>query len=386
MAKICFVTTTSVTLRTFIVETAVMLHKKEGFDITFICDKDEEFSKNLPEFIQYIPVSMKRGIDFSGLKTVYKLIRVFKQNQYDIIQYSTPNAAFYASIAAKIAKVPVRLYGQWGIRYVGFQGLKRKIFKTVEKMTCLCSTDIRSVSFKNMEFGISESLYKKDKVKVLGKGGTIGVDIAQYDINNSSYYSKLIRDRYELNGAFVYGFVGRFSRDKGCNELLQAFKKLSQKFNVKLMCIGDCEVNNEINKSLFNWARNSKQVVFTGNVENKELKKYYAAMDCYVHPSHREGFGMVLQEAAAMGCPILTTRIPGASEVMIEGESCLLAEPGNIDSLYQMMEKIYLQADMAVKLGLAARKRVEKYYNRPIMLENQRKDYRELKASRNIYE
>ena len=73
MKKICFITTISLTLKSFVVETAKYLHNECGYDVTLICDNDEEFAKSLPEYIHYIPVHMSRGIDFSGFASVLSL-------------------------------------------------------------------------------------------------------------------------------------------------------------------------------------------------------------------------------------------------------------------------------------------------------------------------
>ena len=126
--KICFVTTTPITLKAFVLEFAKYLHETAGAEVSFICDTDEEFAKSLPSYIHYFPVPMKRGISLSGIKATREMKKIFKREQFDIVQYSTPNAAFYASIASKSAKVPVRLYCQWGMAYVGMQGVKRGIF------------------------------------------------------------------------------------------------------------------------------------------------------------------------------------------------------------------------------------------------------------------
>ena len=135
MKKICFITTISSTMKNFILKTAKYLHKEGDYDITFICNSDDEFEKILPKYIKYIPVNMKRGVKLGAVKATYEIYKIFKKEKFDCIQYSTPNAALYASIAGKLANIKVRLYCQWGIRYVGFEkGVKRRIFKMLEKI------------------------------------------------------------------------------------------------------------------------------------------------------------------------------------------------------------------------------------------------------------
>ena len=322
MKKICFITTVSITLKSFVVETAKYLHNECGYDVTLICDNDEEFASVLPEYIHYIPVHMSRGIDLSGFASVLKFYKVFRKEKFDLIQYSTPNAACYASIASFLARVPIRLYAQWGIRYIGLSGKGRQIFKLIEKIVCKLSTHIRSVSPMNLQFAVSEGLYPKTKAKVIGNGGTIGVDMANYDINKKAEWRNEIRSKYNISDKdFVFGFAGRVSADKGCTELLTAFRNIAEtNQNAKLLIVGPLEDNCGISQELIQWAKNSDNVALTGMVPNKDMKIYYSAMDILVHPTYREGFGMVIQEAGALAVPVITTKIIGASEVLVVGE------------------------------------------------------------------
>ena len=375
--KICFVTTISGTLKSFVIPTARMLNEKLGVDITFICDYDDRFNCILPDYIKYIPISMKRGIDIKGINSIWRLYRIFKENKFDIVQYSTPNAAMYASMAARMAGVPIRLYGQWGIRYVGFEGIRRKLFKAIEKFTCLNSTHIRSVSPLNRQFGIDEGLYEKSKVKVVGNGGTIGVDLNLYDIDNKNNWRRGIRELYGIADTdFVFCFCGRISSDKGSCELLQAFRNLLQSYrNIHLMLIGGEEKNHGIGLDLLEWAHNCKNVHFCGRIDGKEITHYYSAVDALVHPSYREGFGMVIQEAGAMGIPVITTRISGAGEVMVDEESCLLVKPRDTEQLEAAMRRLIQDTELVRILGKNAYKRTKMLYARDTMLANQLKDY-----------
>lgn len=380
MKKICICTTVSITMKTFVVETAKYLHENCGYDITLICNEDEKFEKSLPEYLHFIPVHMARGIDLSALKSIKQFMQIFKEQKFDMVQYSTPNAACYASIAAKIVKVPVRLYCQWGIRYVGISGISRKIFKAIEKLVCRNSTDIRAVSPMNKAFAVSEGLYPEEKAVVVGKGGTIGVDMQRYDISKNPEYRSAIRKQYGISDdAFVYGFAGRVSADKGCTELLTAFRKITESEpDAKLLIVGPMEDNCGVPAEILEWARKSKQVVMTGMVDGSNMNEYYSAMDVLVHPTYREGFGMVLQEAGALGIAMITTKVPGASEVMEDGVSCLLVEPKDVSELESAMKKLITDREYSKIIGQAAYERTKQYYDRPIMLENQKADYEKL--------
>lgn len=378
--KICFVTTTSITLKTFVLDTAIMLHDRLNMDITFVCDEDESFSKTLPSFIHYYPIPMKRGVDVTAIKSVGKLVNLFKKEKFDIVQYSTPNAALYTSIAAKKARVPIRLYAQWGIRYVGFSGWKRTIFKLLEKITCTESTHIRAVSPMNLEFALCEGLYKKDKAKVIGNGGTIGVNLAEYPLDKKDEWRETTRNNLGIpNESYVFGFAGRLSKDKGGNELICAVRNLVEKnYNISLLVVGPDETDSSMEMELKKWAQSCEKIYFTGLVPKKDMPKYYAAMDTLVHPTYREGFGMVLQEAGAMELSIITTKVPGASEVMEENVSCILVDPQNVEALCVAMEKVYQNRALSTALAKHGREQVEAKYSRERMLNNQFYDYCEI--------
>lgn len=380
MKKICICTTVSITMRTFVVETAKYLHEKCGYDITLICNADKSFEKNLPSYIHFIPVNMSRGLDIAGIKAIFEFIKIFKREKFDIVQYSTPNAACYASIAARICKVPIRLYCQWGIRYVGMNGILRKIFKFIEKIICNNSTDIRAVSYLNKSFAVAEGLYQESKALVVGNGGTIGVDLSLYDISKKEEYNFFIRKKYNIDREdFVYGFVGRISADKGCIELFNAFQKITKsESKVKLLIVGPVEDNCGVPLKILDWARNSKQVIMTGIVNNAKMNEYYSAMNVLVHPTYREGFGMVIQEAGALAIPVITTNIPGASEVMENGISSVHVKVKDTEELVIAMESFIKDKNKAIKYGKAAYNRTLSLYERSIMLENQRKDYERL--------
>ena len=171
------------------------MYENAECDVTFICDPNESFEKELPEYIHYIPVNMKRGISIGGLKSCIEMKKIFKENRFDMIQYSTPNASLYAAVAGTMAKIPVRLYCQWGLVYVGFEGIKRKIFKLEEKLVCHLSTWIEPDSMGNLEFCHAEKLYPINKGSVVNKGSASGVSLEKFNISKKQQYRREIRKK-----------------------------------------------------------------------------------------------------------------------------------------------------------------------------------------------
>lgn len=337
MKKICFITTIPLTLNTFVLNTAKYLHENTDWDISFICSDENDFGLSLPKYIHYFPVQMERGISIAGVKAMLEMKRIFKREKFDLIQYSTPNASLYASMAGKLAHVPVRLYCQWGIAFVGFQGLKRKIFQMEEKYVCHLSTHIEPDSNSNLRFAHEIGLYPKGKGSVIWNGSACGVNLTKFDISNKEEYRKDIREQLDISeDAFVYGFVGRITRDKGVNELLEAYKKLND--DSYLIMVGPSEVDETINQELYTWASENEKTKFTGYTT--VVEQYLSAMDCYILPSYREGFGMGVVEAEAMGVPVIVTDIPGPTDAMIDNETGIVVQKADVESLYNAMISI----------------------------------------------
>ena len=117
-AKICYVVTVPITIRAFFIPQLKYL-AENGFDVSVVCSKDDSLQKELGKKITYYPMEIPRGMSFLGsLKAIGHLTQFFKKEKFDLIQYSTPNAAMYASIAGRITKIQVRNYHLMGFRYL----------------------------------------------------------------------------------------------------------------------------------------------------------------------------------------------------------------------------------------------------------------------------
>lgn len=349
--KICVITTISLTLRAFLLEQLVYL-SQNGFDVTVVCDYDPIFVRDCPPELKYIPLHMTRKIGWwSTFTGWWKLFWLFKREKFRMIQYSTPKAALISSLAGFIAGIPVRLYCQWGIYYVGINGLMQKVFKLLEKLICFCSTDIAPDSNGNLEFAISEGLYPRKKGSVIYNGSANGVNLNKFDIAKKNIWRNDIRVKLKLNeGSFVYGFIGRITRDKGINELVNAFQRLAQNDSgIFLILIGMEEEEHGLNLTVIEAIYHHPQIITLGKKTNPQ--EYIAAMDVVVLPSYREGFGIVAIEAQAMGVPVITTDIPGPQDAIINGETGILIPAADQESLMAAMHELKNNQDLLKTMG-----------------------------------
>ena len=367
--KICFITTLPCTIEAFVFPLAECIRENTDWEVTFITGKDEDFVFPLPEGVRHIPIDMHRGMSLDGLRAIRQLVKIFKREKFDLVQYSTPNASLYVSVAAKIAKIPVRLYCQWGMAFVGFSGLKRRIFKTIEKLVCNLSTWVEPDSFGNLKFSHDEGLYPEEKGSVIWNGSAGGIDLGKFDISRKGEWNNAIRNKYGIAAdSTVFGFIGRITGDKGINELFAAYKRILPEMpDSYLMLVGGMEKADSVNSELYSWAENEERVLLCGSTD--VVEQYLSAMDILVLPSYREGFGTVVIEAEAMGVPVIVTDIPGPTDAMREGKTGIIVKKADVDSLYEGMLKLAHNKELRAAFSAEARPFIEESFDQAKLMQ-----------------
>lgn len=156
-------------------------------------------------------------------------------------------------------------------------------------------------------------------------------------------------------------FVGRLEEHKGIHYLLPAFKKVKEKIkNVKLVIIGDGSLNNEMKKHVKdNGLEND--VAFLGVIKNKDMPKYFRAVDLTIVPSittkkFEEQVGMANIQSMACGVPVVSTYCGGIPEYVKHNETGILVPERDVDSLAGAITKLLEENELRKKLGKNARK------------------------------
>lgn len=337
MKKICYVVTIPLTIRAFFIPQLQYLSNR-GFDITVVCSKDDQLQSDLGEHIKYVPVEMPRGMSLGvSCIAIWNLVRLFRKEKFDMIQYSTPNAALYASVASALMRVKIRNYHLMGYRYLGANGIGRVILKMLEKFTCKLSTHIECVSASNLQLGLEEKIFNKHKSVVVWNGSTGGVDINRFNYKYREQWKNEIRKKLGiLPEDFLFGYVGRITKDKGINEILEAFGESLEES--KLLLVGNQEGIKTLDAKLWEKAQINPNIYICNSVS--DIEKYYAAIDVLLLPSYREGFGNVVIEAAAMGTPAIVSEIPGPVDAIIPNETAFTVPAKNASQLKIAMVKM----------------------------------------------
>ena len=341
MKKLIFVTTVAQSMGFF---KGQLKFLSDHYDITFV-SSNEENPNELQERAQaygvpYYEIPMSREISLgTDIQSLFRFLRYFAKEKPDAVHGNTPKGALLAMLAAKLTGVKTRIYMCHGLRYQGCSGLKRKILIAMEKLTSRCATHVLCVSDGVRETLQADGICSTQKSRVIGSGSCNGIDMSQF---NPTAYSeeqkKELRARYGIApDEFVFISMGRIVKDKGVNEMVRAFIRYRKENPmVRLMILGAFEdALNPVDEEVASIIRENKEgVVFCGR--QQDVKPFLAASQCLLMPSYREGFGLVLMEAGAMGLPVISSDIIGCNNVVTK-DNGLLVPPKDVEALYSAM-------------------------------------------------
>ena len=331
--------------------------------------------------IRVIPVEMTRAITpLKDLKALWQLYKIFRREKPLIVHTHTPKAGTLGIIAAKLANVPYRLHTVAGLPLLEERGTKRKLLNTVEKFTYACATKVYPNSSGLREIIIRNGYATKDKLKVIGNGSSNGIDTDYFNTQNISHEEKR-KLKKELNiclDDYVFIFVGRLVKDKGVNELVKAFIKLSTKYkNVKLLILGKFEENlDPLDVETQYQLKNTTSIIYAGY--QNDVRPYFAISNALAFPSYREGFPNVVMQAGAMSLPAIVTNINGCNEIIRDKQNGLIVPVKNANILFEKMEYLLLHPDKCLEMGNYSRELNCKYYNRELIWKELLEEYERL--------
>ncbi len=349
----------------------------DTYDITLVANgRAEDLSNVLSDRVHFFPIHIERKISFlKDLRALYDLWRFFRREQFDCVHSLMPKAGLLAMIAAKFAGVPLRIHWFMGQVWATRRGFFRFLLKSLDQLTAACATHCLAVSHSERKFILAESVTYPDKLNVLAQGSVCGVDPMRFFPNPTC--RKAIRIKYEIpEDSTVALYLGRLNRDKGSLDLAAAFAIASaQCTNFYLFVVGpDEEGMKELMIRVVGDA--IKRLRFVGL--SLEPEGYMAAADFFVLPSHREGFGLTVIEAAACGIPSIGSRIYGLTDAILDGQTGLLVPAGDVAALAQAMVKLVNDVDLRLLLGEKALNRARKDFQTKTMTEALTEYYRKL--------
>ena len=295
----------------------------------------------------------RRLSPLKDLKSLCQLIKVFRKERPYMVHSMTPKAGLLCLMAAWLTKVPVRVHTFTGLVWPTEHGWKRKLLMFTDKITCACATHVIPEG-EGVKNDLLNNHITKKPIRVLGFGNVMGVDMVRFSRRPEVIEkSKLVANAK----AFMFVFVGRIVKDKGINELCLAFERLNKQHpQTRLFLVGNFEDEiDPISEDSRNIINNTPAIKAVGPQYGDDLLAYYAASDCFVFPSYREGFPNTVLEAGAMGLPSIVTDINGSRDIIIEAKNGTSIPSKDIEALYKAMERMVTDNNWRISLAGNAR-------------------------------
>lgn len=327
---------------------------------------------------------LRRISPLQDLHAVTRMVALLRRIAPTIVHAHTPKGGLVGMVAAAIARVPVRIYHIHGLPFVTAAGMRRRLLIASERTACALAHKVMCVSHSVAELAVREGICPADKLSVLCRGSSNGVDAARRfaPTGLAPDTRKATRARLRIPAdAKVIGFIGRLVRDKGVEELEAAWQSLRAEYpDLHLVLVGPLEPQDPVPRQVRARLEADPRVHLAGM--DWETPPYYAAMDIVAMPTYREGFPNVPLEAAAMELPVVATRVPGCVDAVEDGITGTLVPARDADALAAAIRRYLEDPELRRRHGMAGRLRVLRDFRQELIWEAMHQEYRRLLLQR----
>ena len=361
--------------------------REAGFEVSVVSSPGLSLdSAAEDESVQTYAVPMVREVGgFSDLVSLCRLWRLMRRHKPTITNVSTPKAGLLGGIASCLSWVPCRIYTLRGLRCETTKGVRRWGLILSERIACRCAHLVICVSESLRQRAVALEIVDPRRTVVLASGSSNGVDPDRF-----APTPERLRQTGDLRNdlgipaeAPVIGFVGRFTRDKGVCELIEAYLHLRhQRPRLHLLLVGDFEDGDPVPSNVRKVIQCDSQIVHTGIV--RDTAPYYHVMDILALPTYREGFPNAALEAHAAGKPVVAARATGVVDAVIDGVSGVLMPVGDSEALAKGLELLLKDKELAADMGSAGRERVRREFRQELIWEALTQEYARLLGGRGL--
>lgn len=346
-------------------------HVQYGMEVLLVSSSGPELKRlHLGKNLRHAVIEFARPISpWCDLKSLWRLIRLLAYERPLIVQSTTPKPGLLAAIASFLLRVPVRLHTFTGQPWVNRRGPVRWLARAADRLIVRLNTHCYADSASQRQFLIDEGIAPAHRISVIGAGSLTGVDTIRFSRDRWTMPERdEIRREFKIApDANVLVFVGRIARDKGIQELLEAFERLVlDGCDCHLLLVGP--LDEECGGDSFRVSATAHAAGRIHPVGYTDVpERYLAIADFLCLPSYREGFGTVVIEAAAMAVPTIGTRITGLKDAVLDGVTGLLVPPRDAIAFEQAVRQLIENPTLKKQFGEAARERCLREFDAKIV-------------------
>lgn len=344
--------------------------KDNDVESFIVCSKNENLKKYSIDYgFTKIEIPIRRQISFfQDLKSIFILIYYIKKNKIDIVVGHTPKGGLIASIAAFLSQTKC-IYVRHGLNFETQTGVILLIMKAVEIICSRLSKLTINVSKSVLEKSVRENLGLKKNQTLLNVGTFNGVD-SELKFNPKNYIIK------KSNKTITFGFIGRLSKDKGFELIINSWNHLIQRHkNIQLIIAGPIDERKPVNNSYLRLMNDCQSIEYLGEISQPEY--FYNQIDVLLLPSYREGFPTVVLEASSMKKAIVTTRATGCIDSIIEDKTGIYCDL-NKESLIRSIEYYINNPTKISEHGENGRKFITNNFNNKLIWKHLLNTYKKI--------
>lgn len=321
----------------------------------------DTYCPSVSDLCEVYNLTIQRRFAFWGdLWAFIQLSKLVYKIRPKVILSMTPKSGLIGMLVARIFRIGIRVHIFQGEVWPNRTGIVKKILQFCDSLVIRNSTHLLCVSSSEKNLLQRTFRINAGKLKMLGKGTICGVKPNFFSNNRKKReQAQRIYDIPENSKVCVY--VGRICEEKGIRELIAAFCQLDHTDRDKRLILVGPEENFSATSALQKWPVHIRDLIsiypFTDDPSLVLSKSDFLCL-----PSHREGFGLAIIEAAAMGLPAIGSRIVGVSDAIVDNETGLLHEAKNVSDLSRCMQKMFDNDFLRLEMGRKAERRAHKYY------------------------
>ncbi|RDI11229.1 glycosyltransferase [Flavobacterium sp. AG291] len=312
------------------------------------------------------------------LYCLYRIIILISKEKPEIVNAGNPKPGLLFAIALLLFPRTRFVFTLRGLRSDTMPGIKGTIVRFCEYLSCRLADKVIVISPSLREHAIQKGITSLEKSLVIGSGSSNGIDTKRFSKSKELLLkAKRFRSRLKIGeGTFVFLYIGRVAKDKGINEMCKAFTALNDE-NATLIIAGPPEYTDPLEDDTRQLIARNNNIIQLGKVKTVEI--LYAAANALILFSHREGFGNVVMEAAAMGTPSIVADIPGLRDTVINYYTGIHVDKKNTVALQHAMRFYIKEKERLLPLhGENAALRARKCFDRSHIWQGQLNLYKML--------
>ena len=328
--------------------------QNKGVKVKVVCPAASPLAdKAFADGLDVILIKKHGLMDWSAIR---KLCHLLKTGEVDIIHAHNGRTAFLSAIAVMLAKKGRCIATQHFLEpaHISLKGPMALLYRTVHRWVNQKTDYFITISNAAQQEMLERCDAQADKISVIPNG------ITMPDLSILTSPNNICKEFNIGVDVSLIVCVGRLELEKDIASLIAAMSNVVVK-HPKVVCIiaGEGSKKEELRKQIEQ--AKLKEVVRLVGFRADAISLIYSS-DIFVLPSLAESFGLVILEAMALGKPVVATRVGGPSEIVVDGETGLLAPPFNPEALAEAMLDLLKDPQKRERMGRKGQERfLEKY-------------------------